>query len=309
MIALLGEKAGMTRVFDEEGRVIPVTVIYSRPNYIVDVRTQERDGYNAVVLGYGDVRINKLTLPVVGKFYRGELNRIKKSLSDKETLALYREALGKEFSDRERFIREKGLDKVLYFAVEYFKIDENTDLDELFPSDADPAEIMKPFFRFLIEKENEESLRAKESGISKEYVHITLPARHIREFRTDDISSYQPGDYLTVQAFEGIEKVDVIGRSKGRGFAGVIKRWNFAGGPGAHGTKFIRRPGSIGASTYPGRVIKGKKMAGHYGNERVTVINLRLVSIDSENNLLLVKGGIPGPNGSVVLVRKAKRSA
>ena len=307
MIALLGEKVGMTRIFDEEGKVVPVTVVYSSPNYIVDVRTPERDGYSAVVLAYGDVRINKLPLPLIGKFYRSEFNRIKKELSDNERLSLYREALSRDFAERERFVKEKGLNKITLFAVDYFKIDDAGKLDEIFSKE--PSEVMKPFFRYLIDKENEEALKAKEEGIAKEYVHITLPARHMREFRTDDVSGYQPGDTLTVQAFEGVDKVDVIGKSKGRGFAGVMKRWNFRGGPGAHGTKFIRRPGSIGASTFPGRVIKGKKMAGHYGNERITIINLKLVNIDPEKNLLLIKGAIPGPNGDVVVVRKAKRSA
>ncbi len=131
----------------------------------------------------------------------------------------------------------------------------------------------------------------------------TYPARVIREFRVDKLNGYEPGQQLDVRVFEGVQTVDVTGYTKGRGFTGVIKRWGFSGGPKSHGSKFHRRPGSIGQTTFPGRVWKGKKMAGHYGMERVTVRNLKVFKVIPEKNLLIVKGAVPGPNGRVVYVR------
>ncbi|MEO0149283.1 MAG: 50S ribosomal protein L3, partial [candidate division WOR-3 bacterium] len=125
------------------------------------------------------------------------------------------------------------------------------------------------------------------------------------EVKTNDLDKFPIGEGLDVKVFEGIEVVDVQGKTKGRGFAGVIKRWDFSGGPAAHGSKFHRRPGSIGQHTFPARVWKGKKMAGHYGNETVTILNLKLVKIIPEHNLLLVKGGVPGHKGGYVFVRPA----
>jgi large subunit ribosomal protein L3 len=130
------------------------------------------------------------------------------------------------------------------------------------------------------------------------------PQRHLLEFR-----DYAPeGDAVTVGVFEQGQKVDVTGTSKGRGTAGVMKRWNFSGMPASHGTKKKHRhPGSIGQRKFPGRVYKGKKMAGNYGNERVTVVGLELLDVRPEENLLLIKGAIPGPNGGLVVVKDSKR--
>jgi large subunit ribosomal protein L3 len=132
------------------------------------------------------------------------------------------------------------------------------------------------------------------------------PVRILREIR-----DFNPeGDTVTVEIFKPGERVDVTGTSKGRGFAGVMKRWNFAGGPDSHGAhKIHRHPGSIGNRKTPGRVYKGKKMAGHYGAERVTVMNLEVVDVIPEENLLLVKGAVPGPNGGLVIVRETKKAA
>ena len=132
--------------------------------------------------------------------------------------------------------------------------------------------------------------------------------RYLRELRLapgdDDL---KPGDRILVDQFQVREKVDVIGVSKGRGFAGVVKRHHFQGGPGSHGSMFHRAPGSIGASSFPSRVFPGMKMAGHMGAERVTVRNLEIVQVDADDNLMLVKGAVPGPNGSYVMVRRAGR--
>ncbi|MEO0291006.1 MAG: 50S ribosomal protein L3 [candidate division WOR-3 bacterium] len=134
------------------------------------------------------------------------------------------------------------------------------------------------------------------------------PAEHIKEVRGEfNPEIFKVGAELSPSIFEVGETVDVIGYTKGRGFSGVVKRWGFAGGPASHGSMSHRRPGSIGQTTDPGRVWKGKKMAGHYGNERETIHNLKVIYLDLENKLIGVKGSVPGPRGSVVIIRSPKR--
>ncbi|MFQ5965453.1 MAG: 50S ribosomal protein L3 [Candidatus Scalinduaceae bacterium] len=132
------------------------------------------------------------------------------------------------------------------------------------------------------------------------------PKKFVKEIRNNSDIEYQPGQVLTVDVFEGIKKVDVTSTSKGRGFAGVIKRWGFSGGPATHGSRIHRSTGSIGGGTDPGRVIKGKKMAGRMGGVKTTVRNLEVVKIDKSKNLLVVKGSVPGPNGGYIIIRKSK---
>ena len=197
----LGKKIGMTQIFREDGRVVPVTVIEAGPCVVTQVKTLESDGYEAVQLGFGDVkRRNK---PQAGHLKNSKLSR------------------------------------------------------------------------------------------------------YLREVSTDDTSEFEVGETIGVDIFEAGEKIDVIGKSKGRGFAGVMKRWNFGGGPRTHGqSDRARAPGSIGGGTTPGKVYKGLKMAGHMGNRRITVKGLEIVEIDFERNLLLVKGGIPGATNSLVQIRR-----
>ena len=126
--------------------------------------------------------------------------------------------------------------------------------------------------------------------------------RHLQEFRVDNAADYKVGQEIDLSVLADVQKVDVTGTSIGKGFQGTVKRWNFGRGPMAHGSKNHREPGSIGAGTTPGRVIKGKRMAGNMGNERVTIAKLTVVRVDSENNLLLVKGSVPGPEGKLVTV-------
>lgn len=127
--------------------------------------------------------------------------------------------------------------------------------------------------------------------------------RHVQEFRVDNPQDYTVGQAIELSVLEGIEKVDVVGKSIGKGFQGTVKRWNFSRGPMGHGSKNHREPGSIGAGTTPGRVIKGKRMAGNMGNERVTITKLKLVKVDSENSLVLIKGSVPGPEGKLVTIK------
>ncbi|SUZ95716.1 uncharacterized protein METZ01_LOCUS48570 [marine metagenome] len=197
----LGKKIGMTQIFREDGRMLPVTVIEAGPCVVTQVKTKDTDGYEAVQLGYGEVKRRN-----------------------------------------------------------------------------------KP-----------QSGHLKNSRLS----------RYLREVGTDDTSEFEVGQTIGVDIFEAGEKVDIIGKSKGRGFAGVMKRWNFGGGPRTHGqSDRARAPGSIGGGTTPGKVYKGLKMAGHMGNRRITIKGLEIVEVDTERNLLLIKGGIPGATNSLIQIRR-----
>jgi large subunit ribosomal protein L3 len=204
---ILGEKLGMTQVFTDDGRALPVTVLRAGPCRVVQVRTVERDGYAAVQLGYGaDPRPTK---PMAGHFA----------------------AAGTE------------------------------------------------------------------------------PARYLVELRTDDDSDLEPGQEVRVDVFEPGDRADVIGVSRGKGFAGVMKRHGFGGLGASHGTERKHRsPGAIGACATPSRVFKGTRMAGQMGNERVTVLNLEVVEADAERGLLLLKGAVPGPPGGLLLIRSTVKA-
>ncbi|HAA80257.1 MAG TPA: 50S ribosomal protein L3 [Thermoanaerobacter sp.] len=205
---ILGKKHGMTQIFNEKGEVIPVTVIEAGPCVVVQKKTVETDGYNAIQVGFGDVKEKRLTKPLIGHF------------------------------------KKAGV----------------------------------PFKRYL------------------------------REFRLDDISGYEVGSEIKVDIFKPGDRVDVTGISKGKGFAGVVKRYGANRGPMSHGSKYHRRVGSMGATTDPGRTFKGKIMPGHMGHERVTIQNLEVVKVDPELNLLLVKGSVPGPKGSLLIIKDSVKS-
>ena len=207
---LLGKKLGMTQVWDENNKLVPVTVVEITPNVVTQLRTPEVDGYSAVQIAYGQIDPRKVTKPLGGHF-----------------------------------------DK---------------------------------------------------AGVT--------PRRHLTELRTDDTSAYSLGQELTVDVFVAGKKVDVMGTSKGKGFAGVMKRHNFKGVSSSHGShRNHRKPGSIGASSTPSRVFKGMRMAGRMGGDRVTVLNLIVHSVDLERGLLLVKGAVPGARGRIVFVRNAVKGA
>lgn len=208
---LLGKKLGMTQVWDENNKLVPVTVIEITPNVVTQLRTVEKDGYEAVQIAGGAIDPRKVNKPATGHF--------------------------------------------------------------------------------------------EKAGVT--------PRRHVTEVRTPDASSYTVGQELTVDStFEAGQKVDVVGTSKGKGFAGVMKRHNFAGVSASHGAhRNHRKPGSIGASSTPSRVFKGMRMAGRMGGERVTVLNLKVHAVDAEKGLLLVKGAVPGARGRLVFVRNAVKGA
>ena len=204
-MGILGRKVGMTQVFDENGKAVPVPVIEAGPCTIVEIRTPEKNSYSAVQLGLGDVKPSKVNKPMKGYF-------------EKQDVA---------------------------------------------------------------------------------------PRRWLREFRVDSTADYQVGQEITVSLFQNGEVVDVIGVSKGKGTAGVMKRHGFGGTPASHGHSVTHRhPGSIGCSSFPGRVMKGRKMAGHMGSERVTTKNLKVFGIDEENNLILIEGPVPGARDGLVMIRK-----
>ncbi len=207
---VLGEKLGMTQVFDDEGRIVPVTVVQAGPCVVTRVRTPDADGYSAVQLGYGQIDPRKVNKPVAGHY--------------------------------------------------------------------------------------------EKAGVT--------PRRHLVELRTDDAAEYELGQEITVEVFEAGQRIDVTGRSKGKGTAGVMKRHGFKGLSASHGTQRKHRsPGSIGGCATPGRVFKGLRMAGRHGNTRTTVQNLTVHAIDADKGLLLIKGAVPGPNGGLILVRSAAKGA
>ena len=204
--AILGKKLGMTQIFDNNGLVVPVTVVEAGPCFVSQVKTVDNDGYSAVQLAFGDVRENLINKPLMGALKKAEIS-------------------------------------------------------------------------------------------AKKY---------LKEFKLDNASEYKLGDKITCEVFAEGDYVDVTGTSKGHGFSGTIAKWNFHRHRMSHGNGPVHRHvGSIGANTFPAKVFKGKKMAGRWGNEKVTVQNLKVVKVDAERNLLLIKGAIPGAKGSLVSVKSA----
>ena len=206
---LIGKKIGMTQIFDEAGNVIPVTVVEAGPCTVTQIKTVENDGYQAVQVGFGDVKVSRVNKPMKGHF-------------DKADVA---------------------------------------------------------------------------------------PKKTLKEFRLESIDGIEVGNILKADTFEVGEIVDVKGTSKGHGTAGAIKRWNFSRLRMTHGTgPNHRHAGSLGACSSPSRVFKGKKMAGHYGHETVTVQNLKIAKVDAENNLIAIKGALPGPKGGIVVIADAVKA-
>ena len=201
--AILAKKLGMTQIFDETGKVIPVTVIEAGPNAVIQKKTVENDGYEAVQVGFVDLKEKKTNKPTKGHFAK--------------------------------------------------------------------------------------------AGVT--------PKKFIKEFRLDDVSALNVGDEIKADIFEAGEKVDVAGITKGKGYAGTIKRWGQHRGPMTHGSGYHRGPGSMGMCSDPGRVFKGKRLPGHMGVERVTIQNLAVVRVDAEKNIILIKGGVPGPKGGLLIVK------
>ncbi len=205
MKGLIGKKLGMTSVYDESGTAVPVTVIEAGPCVVVQQKSNEKEGYSAIQLGYEDQKEQRMNKPALGHL--------------------------------------------------------------------------------------------KKAGVSAK--------RILREFRVEGSEEVAIGDEITAGAFEEVSYVDIIATGKGRGFQGVVKRYNFAGGRASHGGGWLRRPGSIGMCEFPGRVFKGKKMPGQMGDKRVTTQNLKVIQVRPDENLILVKGSVPGANGGIVVIKEA----
>lgn len=206
--AILGRKIGMTQIFDEDGKVIPVSVVIAGPCVVVQKKTEEKEGYNAIQVGFEDIREKLVNKPEKGHFAKANI----------------------------------------------------------------------------------------------------APKRFLRELRLENARDYNVGDVLKADVFAVGERVDVSGVSKGKGYQGVIKRWNAHRGPMSHGSKYHRGVGSMGASSFPSRTFKNKKMPGHMGNENVTVQNLEVVRVDADKNLILIKGGIPGPKKGLVIIKDSVKA-
>ncbi len=205
---LIGKKLGMTQIFDEQGKVIPVTVIEAGPCVVAQVKTVESDGYNAIQLGFGDVKESKVNKPEKGHFTKSKL----------------------------------------------------------------PLK------------------------------------KHLREFRLDSIENINVGDELKADTFTAGDQLDIQGTSKGKGFQGVIKRHGQSRGPMGHGSMYHRRPGSMGPTSTPGRVFKGKKLPGHMGSQTITIQNLEVVRVDLDKNVILVKGSVPGAKGAILKLKTSVKS-
>ncbi|KEI05031.1 50S ribosomal protein L3 [Clostridium botulinum] len=206
--AIIGRKIGMTQIFDENGKVIPVTVVEAGPCAVLQKKTEEKDGYNAIQVGFEDIREKLANKPKKGHFAK--------------------------------------------------------------------------------------------AGVSLK--------RIVREFRLENIDGYEVGNEIKADVFEAGDKVDVTGVSKGKGFQGTIKRWNFHRGPMAHGSKYHRAVGSMGAASDPSRTFKNKKMPGHMGHKKSTVLNLEVVKVMADKNVILIKGGIPGPNKGYVVIKNTVKA-
>ena len=205
---LIGKKIGMTQIFDESGKVIPVTVIEAGPCVVAQVKTEETDGYTAVQLGFGDIKEKKLNKPTKGHFTK---------------------------------------------------------------------------------------------------VNVT-PKKHLREFRLDSVEGLTVGQELKADVFAAGDKLDIQGTSKGKGFQGVIKRHGQSRGPMGHGSMYHRRPGSMGPTSTPGRVFKGKKLPGHMGAQTISIQNLEVVRVDLDKNVILVKGSVPGAKGAILKLKSSVKS-
>ncbi len=206
--AILGTKIGMTQIFNEDGKVVPVTVVLAGPCTVVQKKTVETDGYEAVQVGYGEVKEKSLNKPMKGHFAKAD----------------------------------------------------------------------------------------------------TAAKKYLREFRLEDVASLNVGDEIKADIFEAGEKVDVTGISKGKGFAGPMKRWGLHRGPMTHGSGYHRGSGSMGACSSPGRVMKGKKLPGHMGVDTVTVQNLEVVKVNAEENIILIKGAVPGSKGGLITIKNSVKA-
>jgi len=300
MAAILGKKLGMTQIFTDDGNRVVVTVIEAGPCAVTQVKTNARDGYQAVQMGFGDMKKNKVNSPQAGHFKKAGVDA-------KRHLAEIRvEAETAEGASEEEAILKLVMPAIAEAAVEEPEADEaaaeEAPSEEAAEAIAEEAGVAKA--------EDAGAAEAKETTVAEgeETAEAEAEAPKAEEKKSGrkgkkKAKAKAKKPEITVAVFEAGQKVKVTGISKGKGFAGVIKRHNFAGGPASHGAHFHRAPGSIGASAYPSRVFKGIKLPGQMGNKQSTQLGLTVFDIDTEKNLLFVKGAVPGSKNGIVFIQ------
>ena len=280
--ALLGRKVGMTQVFGPNGAAIPVTVIEAGPCTVTQVKSAANDGYEAVQLGFGTAKLKNTPRPMLGHLG----HTLQATPSQRRRQQLQQQKARQE-------ARKKAAEAAQASTTAAAATETEADEAEAAGTSAPKGEARAS------------SAAAKRRAGAGQALG---PFAVLREVRIVDGDFPDVGDVVDAGMFAIGERVDVIGTSKGKGFAGVMKRHGFRGGPRTHGqSDRSRAPGSIGPGTTPGRVLKGTRMAGRMGNDRVTIKELEIVQADAGRNLIAVKGSIPGPNGGLVMIRKGRQ--
>jgi large subunit ribosomal protein L3 len=275
--AILGRKVGMTQLFGPNGTAIPATVIEAGPCTVTQVKTVPTDGYEAVQIGFGLVRPERVTRPLLG--HLGHALPLTPRQRKQQQLAQQRK-------------RQQARAAAAKTGPAQSEATE-TEADEAETRGASGTKATASA------QSRAQARRRRGSGAA------LGPFKVLREVRVLDGAPVSLGEVIDTSMFRAGEEVDIIGTSKGKGFAGVMKRHGFGGGPRTHGqSDRARAPGSIGPGTTPGRVLKGTRMAGHMGNARVTIKHLEVLQADPARNLLVVKGSVPGPNGGLLMIRK-----
>lgn len=293
MAAILGKKLGMSQIFTDDGDRIVVTVIEAGPCAVTQVKTNANDGYQAVQIGFGDLKKNKVIRPKAGHFKKAGVDA-------RRHLAEYRV----EVEAADGASEEEAILKLVMPAVAEAPAEEPVEeaaeteaaVDESAAAKAEDAGTEKAKETKVAEGEEAEAAKAEADAHE---VEAKKPAKKSKK----KTKAMEKKPEITVAVFEAGQKVKVTGVSKGKGFAGVIKRHNFAGGPASHGAHFHRAPGSVGASAYPSRVFKGMKLPGQMGNKKSTQLGLTVVEIDQEKNLLFLKGAVPGSSNGIVFIQ------
>lgn len=287
----------MSQIFTEEGDRVPVTVIEAGPCTIVQVKTVENDGYTALQIGFGDVKEKRVNKPQAGHFKKAGVaptRHLAEIRCDLDEAAAWVKAPAKaESKSKSRKAKAKAKEaeaeakqeEVVEEAAPEAEAEATEAAAEETAAEAEAAEA--PAGEEAVEAEAAEAAEATEEVAEPE----------------EPSQGAVVGGRITVEAFEPGVEVKVTGVSKGKGFAGVIKRHNFAGGPGSHGAHFHRAPGSVGASAYPSRVFKGLRLPGHMGNRKSTQRGLTVFSTDAENNLLFIRGSVPGSSNSIIFIQ------
>ncbi|MHB9112092.1 MAG: 50S ribosomal protein L3 [Thermoleophilia bacterium] len=299
MAAILGKKLGMTQVFTDDGDRVVVTVIEAGPCAVTQVKTNARDGYQAVQMGFGDMKKNKVNSPQAGHFKKAGVDA-RRHLAE----------IRVEAETAEGASEEEAILKLVVPAIAEVAVEE---------PEAEEAEEPEAAAKEAAAEESAEAgageAKAEDAGAdaAKETSAGGEETAEAEAPKAEEKKSAKKGKKkakarakkpeITVAAFKAGQKVKVTGISKGKGFAGVIKRHNFAGGPASHGAHFHRAPGSVGASAYPSRVFKGIKLPGQMGNKKSTQLGLTVFDIDTEKNLMFVKGAVPGSKNGIVFIQ------